>query len=210
MGSRVAKAVNRRTSIGIRFFAAALALGLGLNSQLASAQQHAPEPIPGLDELASLCTREDCRRNLVLQLRLAGGDIHQERVELYRPAIGSDSVSILVGDEVRVVPEFARNNFTNWRERRRRELPNTPILSFRLRQNTDGTMAAALGNSGQSAVKIDLFVREPGSDRFQYRSTCPIPAGQTLFEYWDEPVLEMQVRSALILPRTADLNRMCE
>jgi hypothetical protein len=210
MGSGVAQAVNRRTSIGIRFFAAALALGLGLNSQMVSTQQYAPEPIPGLDELASLCTREDCRRNLVLQLRLADGEIHQERVELYRPPIGSDSVSILVGDEVRVVPEFARNNFTNWRERRRRELPNTPILSFQLRQNTDGTMAAALGNSGQSAVKIDLFVREPGNDRFQYRPTCPIPAGQTLFEYWDAPVLEMQVRSARVLPRNANLDQVCD
>lgn len=178
--------------------------------QPALAQSLAADPLPDQGALASLCTSEPCRRNVLLQLDLGNGQVHEERLDWYRPAIGTNSLSILPGDEVRAVPEFARRSFARWREPRRREMDHTPVLTFQLQQRNDGTMAAALGNSGQAAVKIDLYVRSLGSTHYQYQPTCPIPAGQTLFEYWSTPVVELQVRSANVLPRSADLSRLCD
>lgn len=188
----------------------AAALLVSAYAPVASAQSLAAKPVLDPVALASLCASESCRRNVSIRMDLGNGQAHEERLDLYRPPIGEDSLSILIGEEVRAVPEFARRNFERWREPRRREMDHTPVLTFGLQQRNDGTMAAALSNSGQAAVKIDLYLRTPGSTQYHYQPTCPIPAGQTLFEYWNDPVMELQVRSATVLPRSATLDRHCD
>ena len=169
--------------------------------------QHLPaEPMLSAAELEVLCRTQPCRRGISVQVRLSDGRIQEESAALYRPPILPASVSVLLGEEVEAVPEFGRGDvFEGWRESRRRESARTPVLNFRLNQENDGSMAAAISNSGRDPVKVDLFLRAPGAAVFEYTSTCPIIAGGTVFEYWNRPIVEMQVRSARVVSDDAAL-----
>ncbi len=174
-------------------------------------QRLPPDPMLSMADLESLCRSEPCRHDMMVQLRLADGRIREETATLYRPPILPGSVSVLLEDEIEAVPEFDRDgNFANWRESRRRESTRTPVLSFSLSQENDGSMAASIGNSGRDPVKVDLYLRAPGSSQFEYTSTCPIIAGGTVFEYWNQPVVEMQVRSARIVSEDSESALLCD
>lgn len=169
----------------------------------AQAQRLPPDPLPSSSELESICRSEPCRRNQRTQVRLADGRIQEESADLYRPQVRESSVSVLIGEEVEVAAEFRRDEFAGWRVARQRENSRTPVLRIQLAQEDDGSMAAAIGNTGRSAVKIDLYLRAPGSGQYEYTSTCPIPPGSTVYEYWNQAVVELQVRSLRALPDDA-------
>jgi len=180
----------------IAFLSAALACAV-LAVDEAKAQRD-PPVLPA--DLATYCQAVACRQNSVVQVRLPDGRIQEERSTIYRPAIVRNSVSILLGEEVRAVPEFDDDQLQGWRAAERRESARTPVLTFKLAQETGGDLAVSLviSNSGREPVKLRLSIRTAGSASAEYTSSCPVLAGGTVYEYWTQPVVEVVVREATV------------
>lgn len=163
-------------------------------------------PRAGSPEMARYCsTTTDCRRELHTPVRMADGQVMTEHLPVHRPAILADSISIMLGDEVQAVPEFSRGQFREWREVRRRDAARNAIISFQLRQESDGSIAAQINNDGTEPVKLRLFVRHLGSGDETYISSCPVAANGSIFEYWPEPVVELLVREITLVNDDAAL-----
>lgn len=166
------------------------------------------DPPPAAGDLAAYCQTVACRQNAVVQVRLPDGRVQEERSTLYRPAIVRNSVSVLLGEEIRAVPEFDDDQFLGWRAAERRESGRTPVLVFKVAQAGDGSVSIGISNSGREPVKLRLSIRSAGSASAEYTSSCPVLAGGTVYEYWSEPVVEVVVREAT-LP-TDDAALLCD
>lgn len=167
------------------------------------------EPPVTANDLEAYCRNAPCRENMVVRVRLADGRVQEETAPLYRPAVTRQSVSVLLGEEIRAVPEFDDETFLGWREARRRESSRNLVLTFKLAQmHSDGSLSAAISNSGDDPVKLRLYIRTPGSAEGEYTSSCPVVAGGTVYEYWSRPVAEVIIREASLL--TEDSALMCD
>ena len=168
-----------------------------------------PEPPPGSAELEAYCQRVACRRDHVVRVTLPDGRVQEETSALHRPAITRNSLSVFLGEEVTAAADFDDLEFLGWREARRRESPETPVLTFRISQSsTDGSVAAAITNRGRNPVKLRLHIRDAGAPAAEYTSSCPVLAGGTVYEYWSRPTVEVIVREASLL--TDDTALMCD
>jgi hypothetical protein len=157
-------------------------------------------------DLAAYCQRQPCRKDAVVQVRLPDGRVQEERSTLYRPAVTRGSVSIPLGEELRVVPDFDDLDFQGWRAAERRESARTPVLTFKMTQSTsDGSVSIGISNSGREPVKLRLSIRSAGAAAGEYTSSCPVPAGGTVYEYWSQPVVEVIVNEAALLSDDAAL-----
>lgn len=167
------------------------------------------EPPAAPADLEAYCESASCRQNMVVRVRLADGRIQEETAPLYRPAVTRQSVSVLLGEDIRAVPEFDDGTFLGWREAERRESSRNTVLTFKVTQmESDGSISAAISNNGDDPVKLRLYIRTPGSAQGEYTSSCPVVAGGTVYEYWSRPVVEVIVREASLL--TDDSALMCD
>lgn len=169
--------------------------------------QRDPPPLPA--DLAAYCQTVACRQNSVVKVKLPDGRIQEERSTIYRPAIVRNSVSILLGEEIRAVPEFDDGELLGWRAAERRESARTPVLTFKVSQaDGDGSVSVGISNSSREPVKLRLSIRTAGSASTEYTSSCPVLAGGTVYEYWAQPVVEVVVREAILL--TDDAALLCD
>lgn len=162
----------------------------------ASAQNLPPADGP---ELESYCRSTECRRDVVTQVRLLDGRIQEESKPLHRPAITRSSISVLLGEELQAVPEFDGQIFLGWRAPERRESSRTPVLTFKLNQESDGSISVGISNVGPDPVKLRMYIRTPGAREGEYTSSCPVLAGGAVFEYWSRPVIEVIIQEAALL-----------
>lgn len=170
------------------------------------AQTEAPRTLP---ELESYCERAPCRKDMAVRVRLTDGRIQEESAPLYRPAVTRNSVSVLLGEEIRAVPEFDDETFLGWREAEQRESRRNIVLTFKVTQmDSDASISAAISNNGEDPVKLRLYVRTAGAPEGEYTSSCPVVAGGTVYEYWSRPIVEVIVREASLL--TEDSALMCD
>lgn len=165
-------------------------------SGAAMAQDLPPADGPELEEY---CRNAPCRRNVVTQIRLADGRIQEESKPLHRPALVRGSLSIMLGEELVAVPDFQDEQFRGWRPPERREPSRNPVLTFKLNQESDASVAASISNSGPDPIKLRLYVRSPGASEGEYTSSCPVLSGGTVYEYWNRPVVEVIVVEAILL-----------
>jgi hypothetical protein len=168
----------------------------GAGSGAAMAQDLPPADGPELEEY---CRNAPCRRNVVTQIRLADGRIQEESKPLHRPALVRGSLSIMLGEELVAVPDFQDEQFRGWRPPERREPSRNPVLTFKLNQESDASVAASISNSGPDPIKLRLYVRSPGASEGEYTSSCPVLSGGTVYEYWNRPVVEVIVVEAILL-----------
>jgi hypothetical protein len=167
------------------------------------------EPPPGAAELEAYCERVACRRDHVVRVTLPDGRVQEETSVLHRPAITRNSLSVFLGEEITAAADFDDLDFLGWREARRRESSDTPVLTFRVTQSpADGSVSAAVTNRGRNPVKLRLHIRDAGAAAGEYTSSCPVLAGGTVYEYWARPVVEVIVREASLL--TDDTALMCD
>lgn len=165
---------------------------------------HAQAPPTDAAGLAEYCQRQPCRRDVSVRVVLADGRVQEESRPLHRPAILRESISVLLGETLDAVADFEDEQFRGWRAPARRESSRTPLLTLRLEQSAgDGSIAVAISNAGRDPVKLRLYVRTPGALEGEYTSSCPVPGGGTIYEYWDRPVIEVIVREAALLPDAA-------
>lgn len=176
-----------------------------LLSGTGAAQNTPPHDGP---ELAAYCADAPCRRDVVSRVRLADGRIQEESKPLHRPAITRDSVSVLLGEEIRAVPEFDDATFRGWRPAERREGGRTTVMTIKIEQIEDGSIAAQIANSGRDPIKLRLYLRTPGAIEGDYTSSCPVVAGGSVYEYWSQPVIEVIVRDAILV--TDDSALLCD
>src|SRR5690606_13055153 len=142
----------------------------------------------------------------VVQIQLPDGRVQEERSTLYRPALTRASLSVLLGEELRAVPEFDDETFAGWRNAERRGSGRTTVLTLKLTQaGSDRSLSLAISNSGREPVKLRLFTRTVGSGNLDYTSSCPVVAGGTVYEYWSLPIIEVVVREASLLSDDAAL-----
>ncbi len=158
--------------------------------------------------LANYCIDKPCRQNANVSVRLADGNVLMEQLDLHRPAIAPAEISVLLGESLTAVPDFNDDAFTGWRESRRQERRNTPVLTIKLSQGSDGSIVAELANAGSEPVKVRLFTRTAGSAADTYISSCPIAGNGRVYEYWSEPVVELIAREASLISDDAAL--MCD
>lgn len=175
----------------------ALAIAVWLLLGPAASAQNLP-PADG-PELEQYCRTAQCRRDVVTQVRLVDGRIQEESKPLHRPAITRGSISIMLGEELQAVPDFDGETFLGWRSPERRESSRTPVLTFKLAQENDGSISAAISNVGRDPVKLRMYIRTPGAREGEYTSSCPVLAGGAVFEYWTRPVIEVIVQEAVLL-----------
>lgn len=193
------------TRASFKAIAAAATILLSCFSNVVYGQGEAPA---GLEDLQAYCQNAPCRQNAVVRLRMADGRVQEETSILHRPAITRGSVSILLGEEIRVVPEFNDESFTGWRAPERRESSRNAVLTFKLAQGGDGSISAAITNSGEEPIKLRMDIRPIGASDSEYTSSCPVVAGGTIYAYWEQPVAELIVREALLL--SDDMALMCD
>lgn len=160
------------------------------------------------DDLQPYCESAPCRQNAVVRLRLPDGRIQEETSILHRPAITRRSVSILLGEEVRAVPEFDDETFTGWRAPERREPSRNAILTFKLEQTADGSISATISNTGDEPLKLRMDIRPIGASRGEYTPSCPVVAEGTIYAYWEQPVAELIVHDVAI--SNQDLAQTCD
>ena len=183
-----------------------IAIALQVVPVTALTQDESPS---ALTDLQAYCENAPCRENMSVRVRLADGRIQEETAPLYRPAVTRQSVSVLLGEEIRVVPEFDDDTFLGWREAERREPRRNAVMTFKVTQiDSDGSISAAISNSGNDPIKLRLYVRTPGVVDGEYTSSCPVVAGGTVYEYWSRPIVEVIVREAFLL--TDDAALMCD
>lgn len=157
---------------------------------------------PPLDarELRELCDRGRCRTDVVTQIRLADGEIQEERITEHRPAILANSLSIMLGEQLQAVADFNDGVFRRWREPERREPSRNAVLDFKLAQTeSDGSVSLEVRNNGRDPVKLNLFVRAAGAAQGEYTSSCPVIAGGSVYEYWSRPIIEVIVGDAILI-----------
>jgi hypothetical protein len=171
----------------------------------AEAQDQTPTTF---DDLQAYCESAPCRQNAVVRLRLPDGRIQEETSILHRPAITQRSVSVLLGEEVRAVPEFDDETFTGWRTPERREPSRNAILTFKLEQAADGSISAIISNTGDEPLKLRMDIRPIGASQGEYTSSCPVVAEGTIYAYWEQPVAELIVHDAVLL--SDDMALMCD
>lgn len=162
----------------------------------------AAQDAPSLEawELRELCDRGQCRSDVVTQVRLANGQIQEERIAEHRPAIVPHSVSIMLGEELQVVADFDDGVFQRWRAPERREPSRNTVLDLTLGQTeSDGSISLEVRNNGREPVKLNLFIRTAGSTQAEYTSSCPVIAGGSVYEYWSRPIVELIVGDATLV-----------
>lgn len=157
-------------------------------------------PSVSASELRELCDRGRCRRDVTTQVRLADGQIQEERITEHRPAILRHSLSLMLGEHLEAVADFNDGQFIGWRETERRESSRNVVLNLKLDQTeSDGSVSVEIRNNGRQPVKLNLFVRTAGSPQGEYTSSCPIIAGGTAYEYWSRPIVELIVGEAMLV-----------
>lgn len=173
-----------------------LVLLAAAGASAAFGQDLPPADGPALEEF---CRSAPCRRDVVTRIRLADGRIQEESRPLHRPALVRGSLSIMLGEELVAVPEFQDEQFRGWRAAERREPSRNPVLTFKVSQESDTSIAASISNSGPDPVKLRMYVRGPGAAEGEYTSSCPVLSGGTVYEYWNRPVVEVIVVEAILL-----------
>lgn len=157
-------------------------------------------PVVDEGELRELCLRGECRFDVVTSVRLADGQVQEERITQHRPAILANSLSIMLGEELQAVADFDNNQFIRWRAAERREPSRNAVLDFKLTQTeSDGSISLEVRNNGREPVKLNLFTRAPGAAGAEYTSSCPVIAGGSVYEYWSRPVVEVIVGEAVLV-----------
>ena len=162
------------------------------------AAQEAPSLEPW--ELRELCDRGQCRSEVLTRIRLANGQVQEERITEHRPAILSHSVSLMLGENFQAVADFDDGVFRRWRAPERRESSRNTVLDLKLEQtDSDGSISLEVRNNGREPVKLNLFIRTAGSTQAEYTSSCPVIAGGSVYEYWSRPIVEVIVGEASLV-----------
>lgn len=162
----------------------------------------AAQEAPSLEawELRELCDRGECRVDVVTRVRLANGQIQEERIAEHRPPIVSHSISLMLGEAMQAVADFDDGVFQRWRAPERRESSRNTVLDFKLGQTeSDGSISLEVRNNGREPVKLNLYIRTAGSTQAEYTSSCPVISGGSVYEYWSRPIVEVIVGEAALV-----------
>jgi hypothetical protein len=158
-------------------------------------------------ELEALCQKVLCRQPTTVRVQLRDGKVLEVPFRLATPIVLLNGwVSVLPGEEVHVAFDVEGGELRNPRAVKKGEAKNT--LSFRFSQDDKGDTLLVIDSTLEQAVKYDLGMMLPDSERVRKTSSCPVLGGKSSYEHWPHPIFQFVAARFRLLPAGSPMN--CE
>ena len=161
-------------------------------------------PLPH-EDFHTYCTHAACQHDVDIDLVQANGGRYHRHFDLLPPSVQPHLVTVHPGQTVKAAASFEDGKFIGWSEAAAAK-PGDVLLTFKLQQGIAGMMLSVHNDSDRpvklTLLKVDL---QAADDEPEHTSSCPVMARGGDFETWPEPVFEIDVRSAGLVPAVAGI-----
>jgi len=178
----------------IAAFVAVLAVGPAWSQAL----DNSPEAKKAREKL---CRQVLCRQPTTVKVLLKDKSILEVPFQDISPIVLPNGwVTVLPGEEIHIVFDVDGDSVRNPRAiAKATGAKNT--LSFRFAQDSGSADSLLVVNSTfEHALKFDLGIMLPGSERVLKTSSCPVVGGSSGYEHWPHPVFQIVVARFRVLP----------
>lgn len=158
----------------------------------------APEPKPD-PEREAVCGRYVCRGATTVKLRLPGGELLSRSFDWFSPVVQDGSVTVLPGEELFLEAEALGGKLAGLKAVAENRNPGrTLVLKFQ--QETEGLgMVLSVRNPFAQSLKYQL-IADDGNGKLTETPSCPVRAGDTTYETWEQPVFQAILMDFRLLP----------
>jgi hypothetical protein len=164
-------------------------------------------------ELAILCEQVLCRENVAVRLKLPDGATFDRHFPGPLPIVTGSMVTVWPGENVLVEADVEEGRLVNLRAVT--ELTHAErTLTFRLDQPPDvgdGTgMILKVTSHFPGVLKYRLGLMRVTEKRLEGTSSCPLVAGQPVYEHWPYPIFQVTAKDFRFVDSDSAEASVCE
>ncbi|GAB3790181.1 hypothetical protein [Dyella agri] len=152
------------------------------------------------NNVGEMCKVTICQHNLHVVLKQKDGTVFDRTFDVMPGAVEPHWLVIIAGQTLNIEADRVGSGLTNFKVVDSVQHPEK-TLTLSLEQTADGTMLLKLSNPYNQPLKFDMGMMRLDDERLLKTSSCPVMAGGSSFETWQEPIFQVVLANARFLDK---------